>query len=209
MSQVGKIKRAYEIGYTKNDLHRYIYLPCPDCGNEHWVELLGAKRKGKTWWGGEPELKRCRSCALRILHTKNTKTGKIQGGLGYTIVRILPSDPFYPMAKKKGSRSREVGIRERYILEHRLVMARHLGRLLTQEEQIHHINGIKTDNRVENLIIVNMGKHKKTFAEGYREGFKDATLIRDKALEKQIKLLQWEIKELGIQLQLKLLKENQ
>lgn len=63
---------------------------------------------------------------------------EVTDGHGY--IRVMMRD--HPMANHKG-----------YIPKHRLVMAEHLGRMLTRDESVHHRNGDKTDNRIENLEL--------------------------------------------------------
>lgn len=79
--------------------------------------------------------------------------GGVRGGYlgGYVSIWIKPDDPMSSMAQGGNPAGG-------YVLEHRLVMAQALGRPLEPHETVHHINGVKTDNRVENLQL-RQGRH--------------------------------------------------
>lgn len=49
--------------------------------------------------------------------------------------------------------------RKGYVYQHRLVVERHIGRYLTSDEVVHHINCVNTDNRIDNLYICSRTQH--------------------------------------------------
>jgi hypothetical protein len=65
-----------------------------------------------------------------------------KGDYNYAVV------PDHPLATKNG-----------YVLEHRIVMENHIGRLLSSEEIVHHKNDCKKDNRIENLQLMSAFDH--------------------------------------------------
>jgi len=72
------------------------------------------------------------------------KGGRVRLSSGYIYIHA----PDHPYASKDG-----------YVMEHRLLMESKLGRFLQPSEVVHHINGVKDDNREENLEVLIRGQH--------------------------------------------------
>lgn len=101
----------------------------------------------------------CLKCAAHFYAVRGSKHSDWKGGSyitpeGYRHINIgaLTADEL----SKYGSM---VQTRRPYIPEHRLVVARSLGRPLERDEHVHHINGNKLDNRIENLQLVTPSGH--------------------------------------------------
>lgn len=93
----------------------------------------------------------CRENSVKARRGKaggNNKGGRIKDRFGY----ILLWKPGHPNAK--------VGRNKSYVAEHRFVMSEHLKRPLEKWEFIHHKNGIKDDNRLENLELLTKKNHR-------------------------------------------------
>ena len=92
----------------------------------------------------------CRLCYLKIMTERNLAVGRkqtIQTDRGYKLIYA----PLYPSARKDG-----------YMCYHRWIVEQHIERQLMPNEQVHHLNGIRNDNRIENLVIVNKHSHERS-----------------------------------------------
>ncbi len=127
------------------------------------------------------------SQSLLLYYTKNERptgnkapgwrNGRRRTTAGYVEVYLFPDDFFFPMASKQN-----------YVKEHRLVMAKYLARCLLPWEIVHHKNGIKDDNRLENLQLLPSNKQHASDMELKR---------RVRHQEKTIRMLRAEIAKLN------------
>lgn len=72
-----------------------------------------------------------------------------------------------PRLQKNGYLTLSIGNKKKYV--HRMVMEEYLGRPLRSDEHVHHINGDRTDNRIENLEVISASEHERRHAK--KSGF--------------------------------------
>jgi len=132
MPEIGEIRKGTEIGYKSPA--NYIWHACVGCGKERWVIKEKNISAHCHLCGGK---KQCGE------ESPNWKGGRKKDNDGYIAVYMEKDSFFHPMAHSDG-----------YVFEHRLVMAKHLNRCLLPWEVVHHKNGIKDDNRLENLELI-------------------------------------------------------
>lgn len=97
-------------------------------------------------------------CANRHIQSYGPKHGKWKGG------RIKIKDG-YILILKRGHPN--ATFMSNYVFEHRYVMSKHLGRPLLSSEIVHHKNGIKDDNRLQNLVLTNRADHIREHKPGH------------------------------------------
>lgn len=155
-------------------LKRSYWRPCDRCGTAFRV-YPSSVRKAIQRGCNPPRYcsMTCRNVAYQGAGNPKWRGGRTMGASGYVLVMA----PNHPQADKHG-----------YYEEHRLVMERHLGRVLKPTEVVHHFNHDKTDNRIENLeLMESQAQHRRR--HGYYEPRECAncgtTIMRSQAMRRR------------------------
>jgi hypothetical protein len=156
-----RIKGRYKKGHA---LTPKIKLPIDKIMNLYIVEKKSMEQIAKLYSVGTSTIKRrLIKENITIRDTSNAMKNAIK--MGRRNVLINGHGPNWKGGKKYRYGYVEIYMPKHpssqcgYIKEHRLVMEKQIGRYLKSYELVHHKNGIKDDNRPDNLIIVIRKKH--------------------------------------------------
>jgi len=139
---------------------RRIRVSCAKCGVWRLVKcvVLAQYRKGEKniCWDCHMKLRRERQ-RIRMLEMarKNIYGYVVRAATFFTTDQF----EFLKPMMRRSTRESKPNVVKWDILEHRAVMALHLGRCLNSDEVVHHKNGIKDDNRIENLELASPDSH--------------------------------------------------
>jgi len=171
--------------------NKFFVTICPVCNEKHQVRRSAINKwlnnHGKTYFSEYLNKVPCQPCTARFYGrckagepikrgpSRKLWKGRGRAAGGYIWIHLTEDSYFFPMAMKTG-----------FIKEHRLVMAQYLGRCLHPWEIVHHRNHIRDDNRIKNLYLTGQGEHTGlTVLE-----------TRITKLEKEVRLLRWQNKQL-------------
>ncbi len=176
--KLGEIVRGSSIGYYKGSA-KYIRHACVVCGKERWVHYVkGEARNVHCKPCSNRDIVRNRKIGWAVTGSRHPswKGGRFKSSGGYIMVRVYPDNFFYPMINSYTG----------YVPEHRLVMAKSMGKCLNSWEIVHHINHIRDDNRIENLQLVSDDRHKQITIMERRIRYLEGCIIK---LEQENKIL--------------------
>lgn len=130
---------------------------CPTCGRPYGQRKRCYFCTGKKKTG---EVVKCAICGKKIYVQKN----QLQRGEGKTCSWECRNEYVSNKLSKELEKTAKWVGNHGYVvwgkrLEHRVVMEQYLGRSLESHEQVHHRNGVRTDNRLENLELVSSRNH--------------------------------------------------
>ena len=116
--------------------------------------------------------KNCEVCGI-LFRPIDSKKRCCSRACGYKIRKSLPHNKDKGVGWIDPRGYIQIRIGGKCVRQHRHVMEVFLGRKLDPKEDVHHINGIKTDNRVENLQVINHADHTRiTNNREYKKGYK-------------------------------------
>ena len=130
-------------GFVKRDYGEFRH--CQNCEKE----FFSKNNQYKIGWGRFCSVK----CSSQMENNPRWNGGRRISYQGYVMVKM----PSHSASDSNG-----------YVREHRLIMEKQIKRQLNPSEVVHHINGLKQDNRPENLRLFSSNAEHRRCHRGLR-----------------------------------------